>query len=231
MFTMPVILIFREMAKGMKPKQLESHFQELNSLSSPKVQLEQYQTPPHIAAHMLSAIQHEYGDIAGKTVLDLGCGCGTLAIGCVLLGAEKVVGVDIDKDAIDIATANTRQFEFTEEVISFVHHDVLEITPASVGQVKFDTVIMNPPFGTKDRPGIDLMFVQRALTFADRVYSMHKSSTCTKAFWSKKAEEWDVVVEPMWQIQFNIDNMFKFHTQPSVDIEVHLILFSKCTRS
>jgi ribosomal protein L11 methyltransferase len=44
----------------------------------------------------------------GHTVLDVGTGSGILAIGAALLGAERVVAIDIDPAAIDSATANAR---------------------------------------------------------------------------------------------------------------------------
>lgn len=41
-----------------------------------------------------------------------------------------------------------------------------------------DTVIMNPPFGTKNNQGVDVKFLRRGLQIAQRaVYSFHKSST------------------------------------------------------
>ena len=42
----------------------------------------------------------------GKTVLDLGCGSGILAIGALLLGCDRAVGCDIDPKAPDVAEAN-----------------------------------------------------------------------------------------------------------------------------
>lgn len=42
----------------------------------------------------------------------------------------------------------------------------------------FDTVVMNPPFGTKNNAGIDMKFLKMGLDLAsDSVYSLHKSST------------------------------------------------------
>ncbi|NKF23814.1 50S ribosomal protein L11 methyltransferase [Solimonas sp. C16B3] len=50
------------------------------------------------------------GELAGKTVLDFGCGSGVLAIAALLLGAERAIGVDIDPQALlatrDNAAAN-----------------------------------------------------------------------------------------------------------------------------
>lgn len=42
----------------------------------------------------------EQGELAGKTVLDYGCGSGVLAIAALLLGAERAICVDIDPQAL-----------------------------------------------------------------------------------------------------------------------------------
>ncbi|MCZ6362218.1 50S ribosomal protein L11 methyltransferase [Vibrio parahaemolyticus] len=39
-------------------------------------------------------------DLNGKTVIDFGCGSGILAIAAIKLGAEKVIGIDIDPQAL-----------------------------------------------------------------------------------------------------------------------------------
>ncbi|MDX1706384.1 50S ribosomal protein L11 methyltransferase [Pseudidiomarina sp.] len=39
-------------------------------------------------------------DLTGKTVVDFGCGSGILAIAALLLGAERAIGIDIDKQAL-----------------------------------------------------------------------------------------------------------------------------------
>ncbi|MBE6911163.1 MAG: 50S ribosomal protein L11 methyltransferase [Ruminococcaceae bacterium] len=52
----------------------------------------------------LEAIEEYTKD--GDTILDLGCGSGILSITACLLGAERAVAVDIDKNAVDIAVRN-----------------------------------------------------------------------------------------------------------------------------
>ena len=42
----------------------------------------------YFTACMLHTIESRYGDIDGKLVADLGCGCGVLSIGATMLGAR-----------------------------------------------------------------------------------------------------------------------------------------------
>lgn len=74
----------------MKLRQLEQELQVVRFISEPKIDLEQYPTSAHLAATILYTAESQYGDIAGKTVADLGCGGCILGIGSVMLGAEYV---------------------------------------------------------------------------------------------------------------------------------------------
>lgn len=71
------------------------------------------------------------------TVLDMGCGTGILAIASVLLGADRTLAVDIDKNAVDIARENSR-INNVEDKIDVVHGDLL----ADV-EGRFDIVVSN----------------------------------------------------------------------------------------
>lgn len=85
-----------------KLKKLEEYLQGVDGFGKPKILLEQYETPSHIASVMLYTIQTKYGDIENKLVADLGCGCGMLSIGSFLLGAAHTIGFDIDPDALEV---------------------------------------------------------------------------------------------------------------------------------
>jgi ribosomal protein L11 methyltransferase len=61
--------------------------------------------------------------LAGKSVLDLGCGSGILSIAAKKLGARRVLGADIDQAAVEISTANARSNHTSAE---FVQSDGLE---------------------------------------------------------------------------------------------------------
>ncbi|MBC3621593.1 50S ribosomal protein L11 methyltransferase [Vibrio metschnikovii] len=48
-------------------------------------------------------------DLSGKTVIDFGCGSGILAIAAIKLGAAKVIGIDIDPQALQASKDNAER--------------------------------------------------------------------------------------------------------------------------
>jgi len=95
----------------MKLKHLHMMLEDVEPFERPKVELEQYVTMPHIASHALYTMQATYGDVEGRLVADLGCGCGSLAIGAMALGAAFCVGFDIDPEALQVMKTNCDQLE------------------------------------------------------------------------------------------------------------------------
>lgn len=158
----------------MKKAQLEILLSKLDLFESPNAALEQYPTDSKSAALILWAA-FQYGDIEGKTVADLGCGTGILGIGALMLGAEKVHFIDKDKAAVEKAKAN---LEFIEKELKTKLSEKAEFITAGISDFseKVDTVIQNPPFGTK-KEHADLEFLQKAVEIGKTVYSIHKSST------------------------------------------------------
>ena len=211
------------MAQIPKMKSLESDLQQLFSFDSPNYKLEQYQTPPRLAAEILIAI-NSYGDIDGKVVLDLGCGTGILGLGCVRLGASKVICVDIDNTAIEVARHNAEDVGLSPEKIDFIAKDVRELTANDIHLTCIDVVVMNPPFGTRETH-IDFEFVQKGLQLASKVYSFHKSTT--REFWTKRVE-WNVETLKR-DMPFCIANTFKFHKKKEEYINIDLMCHSRKT--
>ncbi|ESO00869.1 hypothetical protein HELRODRAFT_157302 [Helobdella robusta] len=127
----------------MKLKTLESTLSNVEPFRDPKLDLEQYLTSPHIAGHMLYHIEMKFGDIEGKTVVDLGCGTGMLSIAASLMGASYCLGLDIDDDALSIARENLDDGEITN--VDLLKVDVIEkrfrrlnVRVEPVTQIKFD---------------------------------------------------------------------------------------------
>lgn len=46
---------------------------------------------------MIHTAESQFNDISEKTVIDLGCGCGKLAIAATIMGSQYTLGVDVDK--------------------------------------------------------------------------------------------------------------------------------------
>jgi len=206
----------------MKLKQLEQNLQQVEGFEEPKILLEQYATRPHIAACMLHTISDTFGDLEDKLIADLGCGCGVLSIGSVMLGAGAVIGFDLDSDALDQFSQNIEDFEID-------NIDIINANINSIGDEwnnKFDTVIMNPPFGTKHNKGLDMIFLQRAIKMASTaVYSLHKTSTREHIL--KKASDWGVRPQVVAELKYDLPSTYKHHKKQSLDIHVDFIRFLK----
>jgi ribosomal protein L11 methyltransferase len=56
-------------------------------------------------------------ELAGKTVVDYGCGSGILAIAALLLGAERAYAVDIDPQAITATESNAAKNNVQDKIV------------------------------------------------------------------------------------------------------------------
>lgn len=213
------------MSSKIKLKKVEEYLQSVDSFEKPKVLLEQYITPSHIASNLLFTIQNNHDDLDGKLVADLGCGTGMLSVGSAILGASHVIGFDIDPDALSLAKNNVDEMEIAS--VDFVQCDVLSELhfEGSMWHKVFDTVIMNPPFGTKKNAGMDMKFLKIATQMTNNVvYSLHKTST--RDYIQKKTKELKVEGKVIAELRYNLESSFKFHKKSSVDIAVDVWRFS-----
>ena len=75
-------------------------------------------------------------------ILDIGTGTGLIALMMAQRYPEAmVVGIDIDKDAVEQATMNVKESPFAER-IRIVHGDVNNM----MLEYPFDTIVSNPPY-------------------------------------------------------------------------------------
>jgi putative methylase len=212
---------------------LERFLSKVKPNPSPNVDLEQYTLSESAAASVLYLAAYGGNDIVGKRVLDLGCGSGRLALGAAFLGAESVVGVDIDKAVVKVASENGVHAGFEEDV-DWVVGDIDSVSG------KFDTVLQNPPFGVQKR-GADRRFLEKALVVGDVVYSLHNHPVTDKrlvgrlkasggqllqveasAFIQKFVEERNGRVAGVFALSLAIPKMFDFHTKAKRDIVIDL---------
>ncbi|MCX4028984.1 tRNA (adenine(22)-N(1))-methyltransferase TrmK [Endozoicomonas sp. SM1973] len=82
-------------------------------------------------------------EVSGKCILEVGCGTGVTAIMFVLKGAESVVAVDINKDAVKNTILNINRYQLSDRVSCFYSDVFSEINDNE----KFDVIYWNIPFG------------------------------------------------------------------------------------
>ncbi|MEZ9233597.1 50S ribosomal protein L11 methyltransferase [Vibrio amylolyticus] len=71
-------------------------------------------------------------DLSGKTVIDFGCGSGILAIAAIKLGAKKVIGIDIDPQALLASKDNAQRNGVADQLKVFLPQDQPEDLLADV---------------------------------------------------------------------------------------------------
>jgi putative methylase len=184
---------------------------KVEDFEEPKVSLEQYLTPPELAADILHTAFMQQ-DLEGKKVLDLGTGTGMLGIGAALLGAD-VTAVDKDEEALEIAERNAEELEMSE-FIEFEHSDIEEVE----GTV--DTVVMNPPFSVHSEIGID--FLKKAVEVSDAVYTVSHPGRrkAIKGF----LENSNHSLEALEQYKVKLPATYGFHTEEARETEIDVII-------
>ena len=165
---------------------------------NPIPELEQYSTPPDIAFEIIKKV-NSAGNLSGK-VADLGCGTGRLAIASAVLGAN-VTGFEIDEEAIKIAKEYSNENELE---IKWINQAVENI------EDKFDTVIMNPPFGSQ-RPGADKIFLEKAMNIATDIWTIHLSET--RKFIEKLVEKNNCEIIELYEFDYPLKNTLPFHSK------------------
>lgn len=209
------------MSRIMSKSSLAIILSGLDGFESPKVREEQYPTDSEIAASVLwNACL--IGDIKGKTIADLGCGTGILGIGALLLGANKVIFIDSDKNALETAKNNTSKLKSEGYGLGKVKFKSQDI--AYLKEARTDVVIQNPPFGTKIKHS-DIVFLEKALETASVVYSFHKSES--KGFLERFSAGKSAKITHIWSFKFPLKAAFSFHRRQIYRIDVSCFRFEK----
>ena len=199
-------------------KQLGILLSQLKGFPDPSPNMEQYEVSDEVAATIVFTAA-TYGDIEDRTVYDLGCGPGRLAIGAALLGASKVVGVDIDSKVLNVAKQNAVQVG-VQERIEFVAQAIETLS------AKADTVLMNAPFGVQ-RVHADQPFLQKALEIGKVVYSLHKASEGGRKFITRFVSNLGGRISFVQEMSMALPATMNFHEKKRYTIQVDFYRIEK----
>lgn len=198
----------------MRQRELEIRLEEVPRHPRPTPNLEQYRTPPKIAADVLYRGMAR-GDVTGRRVVDLGCGTGMFAIGAALLGADSALGVDVDAAAVEVAISTARSMAVEAE---------FRVADVSAVAERADTVIMNPPFGAQFASRhMDTTFLEASLRIAPVAYSLHSAETAR--FLERWATRAGRDQELLARYEFPLPAQFSFHTKDLHHVAVRLYRF------
>ncbi|MHA1952359.1 MAG: METTL5 family protein [Candidatus Heimdallarchaeaceae archaeon] len=196
----------------MKQKELEISLSRLHNFENPKVHLEQYRTPPRLVA-MIVWRAFQLGDIENKSVADFCCGTGLFAISAALLGGSKVIGIEIDKEVLEIAEKNA---QLSGVDITFLCKDVRET------KMKVDTVLMNSPFGIQGAHK-DQIFLQSALKNSKTCYSIHLYQQKNIEFLTNFVQKHNKEVKEVITAEFEIPRTYSFHKKKHHIIKIAIL--------
>lgn len=202
----------------MRRKHLEILLSTLKANPEPKLQYEEYSLDP-ISASTLLHLAFSMRDIEGKWVVDLGCGNGILSIGAALIGAKRIVGIDVDGDSIRVALENMKSLGVAVELIA----GSIECMRPS-----FDTTIMNPPFGSWKR-GLDVKFLAKAFEISRVVYTVHKANDRSDIFLQKKTKDMGGEIRKLGTLEIMIPRLFKFHRKTRYKVHASLYRITRLT--
>ncbi|WP_053947475.1 METTL5 family protein [Halolamina sediminis] len=200
----------------MGKRALAERLHGLAGFRDPDVTLEQYPTPPDLAAHLLHLAGLQ-GDIAGRTVLDLGAGTGLLALAAACRDPTRVVGLERDADALAVARENERAVAAGTPV-DWLRADATH-PPLPADSVS--TVVTNPPFGAQSgNEGADRAFLRTAASVAGVSYSIHNAGS--QAFVESFAADEGGDVTHAFAAEFEIPRLYDHHERERAEIEVEV---------
>ncbi|MEM1508526.1 MAG: METTL5 family protein [Thermofilaceae archaeon] len=203
--------------RPLRKKILEILISRIPSYPQPRVELEQYVTPPHLASRILW-IAAFYHDLEG-TIIDLGAGTGRLGLGAAILGAPHVILVDIDAKALRVALAAARSLG----VEAYVDTVCVEASKFEASR-NARCVIQNPPFGVHKK-GVDIEFLRNALRLAPTVFSIHKVESLDYVL--AKCKEMGYSPEILFEEVIRLPPTMSHHRKKSHKVRVAAIRVSK----
>ncbi|MHA1466959.1 MAG: METTL5 family protein [Promethearchaeota archaeon] len=211
----------------MKKKDIVSIIQNTATFTNPIIELEQYCIDASSAVDLIYFAGFEFNDIKNHIIFDLGAGTGRLSIASALFGAHSVLSVDIDWSTLLILRENIINLEL-DHIIFPVCSDLnnFEVSEFFLENNKNITSVMNPPFGVKTRAA-DRIFLQKAFSFSNVVYSIHLAGEKNRKFISHFIKESSWKIDNIIAFNMFLERSYPFHNQKVKKIKVDIYRFIK----
>lgn len=184
----------------------------------PTASLEQYHTPPDLAAHIVHLADLQ-GDVAGETVVDLGCGTGMLALGAALRSPERVIGLELDDGPLATAQQNEGRVA-VRAPIEWMRGDATR-APLCINET---TVLSNPPFGAQQgNKHADRAFLEATAQLAQVSYTVHNDGS--SEFIESFVADAGGTVTHAFAAELDLPQQFDHHSDDlrTVDVEVYRV--------
>lgn len=199
---------------GMRPKHLAIRLSKLTPHPCNDVVLEQYATEGDLAAYWMLAVD-QLDEFEGKIVADLGAGNGILGIAALLLGAQRVIFIETDEDALAVLRSNVASLERDLA-------DKADVVAAQVGLDdlplgNIDLVVMNPPWGVQ-RERADRPFLDTAFTSAAQAVHLLHSDRASHVEAVAKSHSWEA--EAVLRTEFRLPPTYEHHSKRSGTTDV-----------
>ena len=194
----------------MSKRALERRLAAVTDFEEPRADLEQYATPADLAAHLVH-LAHVHGDVAGRTVVDLGTGTGVLALGAATRNPARVVALDADPAALGAARDNERRVD-PAVAVEWLQGDATR-SPLCLDDLHLPergvTVLMNPPFGAqRGNEHADRAFLDATASLADVSYSIHNEES--QGFVEAFADDRGGEVTHAFRAELPLERQFSF---------------------
>lgn len=197
-------------------RELEGQLAVVAGFENPRASLEQYPTPPALAAHVIH-LADLHDDIEGRTVVDLGAGTGMFTLGAALRSPTRVIALELDDQPLSTAVENRRRVGTTTPI----HWLQADATQPPLCLSDPVTVVMNPPFGAQNgQEGADRAFLKTAAEIADVSYSVH--NTGSQEFIEAFAADNGGAVTHAFAAEFELHNQFDHQSDDRRDIETEV---------
>ena len=209
-------------------KKLEIKLSKFKKIQRPKEKLEQYNTPERLAIESIIFIGEEIKELLRKNkikVLDACAGTAYLGLAFLLFleelsykGEVEISFVEKDKDLIKDLESNIK--EFLNKSSLKISYKIINKDCLDFNERFFDLILMNPPFGIKQRIK-DVQFVKKMLGLKNKdayLLSFHKAETLDYLRKRFKIKKYFIT-------DFEIKKQFWYHKKKRENVKVVIVLF------